>query len=217
MNTNIFRLVYSRFRGMLVAVAETVAGTGNADFGETTHHSATGGISSFSMRHTAFAALVLFGAVPRLVDAQVVGAGAHAPTVIQTQNGIAQVNINRPSGAGVSRNTYSQFDVPQAGIILNNSSTLVQTQQAGMINGNANLLPGQSARIILNQVNSNSPSQLRGYIEVAGSKAEVVVANGSGIVVNGGGWINTTRSVLTTGTPILDASGNLSRFDVTGG
>jgi len=217
MNTNIFRLVYSRFRGMLVAVAETVAGTGNADSGETTHHSATGGISSFQMRHAAFAALVLFGAVPRLVDAQVVGAGAHAPTVIQTQNGIAQVNINRPSGAGVSRNTYSQFDVPQAGIILNNSSTLVQTQQAGMINGNANLLPGQSARIILNQVNSNSPSQLRGYIEVAGSKAEVVVANGSGIVVNGGGWINTTRGVLTTGTPILDASGNLSRFDVTGG
>jgi filamentous hemagglutinin family protein len=178
---------------MLVAVAETATGTGKADCGETTHYSATGRISSFSMRHAAFAALMLFGAIPTRVDAQVVGAGAHAPSVIQTANGIAQANINRPSGAGVSQNTYSQFDVPQAGVILNNSSTLVQTQQAGMINGNANLLPGQAARIILNQVNSNSPSQLRGYIEVAGSKAEVVVANGSGIVVNGGGWINTTR------------------------
>jgi filamentous hemagglutinin len=202
---------------MLVAVAETATGTGKADSGETTHHSATERISSFLMRHAAFAALVLFGAVPSLVDAQVTAAGAHAPTVIQTANGITQVNINRPSGAGVSQNTYSQFDVPKAGVILNNSPTIVQTQQAGQINGNANLLPGQSARIILNQVNSNSPSQLRGYIEVAGSKAEVVVANGSGIVVNGGGWINTTRGVLTTGTPMLDASGNLSGFNVTGG
>ncbi|HEY4299096.1 MAG TPA: filamentous hemagglutinin N-terminal domain-containing protein, partial [Paraburkholderia sp.] len=121
------------------------------------------------------------------------------------------------SGAGVSRNTYSRFDVPKAGVILNNSPTIVRTQQAGQINGNANLLPGQSARIILNQVNSNSPSQLRGYIEVAGSKAEVVLANGSGMVVDGGGFINTTRGILTTGSPILGADGNLNGFNVTGG
>ncbi|WP_329601693.1 two-partner secretion domain-containing protein [Paraburkholderia antibiotica] len=99
---------------------------------------------------------------------QVTAAGAHAPTVIQTANGIDQVNINRPSGAGVSQNSYSQFVVPKAGAILNNSPTIVQTQQAGQINGNANLLPRQSARIILNQVNSNSPSQLRGFLEVTG-------------------------------------------------
>nr|WP_322786961.1 hemagglutinin repeat-containing protein [Paraburkholderia ginsengisoli] len=202
---------------MLVAVAETTNGTGKADSGETSGHRSTRRVSLFSMRHVAFAALMLFGAVPSLVDAQVTAAGAHAPTVIQTANGITQVNINRPSSAGVSQNTYSQFDVPKAGVILNNSPTIVQTQQGGMVNGNANLLPGQAARIILNQVNSNSPSQLRGYIEVAGSKAEVVVANGSGIVVDGGGWINTTRGILTTGTPLLDAGGNLTGFNVTGG
>ncbi|MGF6573842.1 filamentous hemagglutinin [Paraburkholderia sp. GAS333] len=217
MNRNIFRLVFSRPRGMLVAVAETATGTGKSDSGETSSQHPARRISLFSMRHTAFAALMLFGAAPSLVDAQVTAAGAHAPTVIQTANGVTQVDINRPSGAGVSRNTYSQFDVPKAGVILNNSPTIVQTQQAGQINGNANLLPGQSARIILNQVNSNSPSQLRGFLEVAGSKAEVVVANSSGIVVDGGGFINTTRGILTTGSPILDASGNLSGFNVTSG
>ncbi|WP_288829081.1 hemagglutinin repeat-containing protein [uncultured Paraburkholderia sp.] len=144
-------------------------------------------------------------------------AGANRPTVIQTANGIGQVNITRPSGAGVSINGYTRFDVPKGGVILNNSPTIVQTQQAGYVNGNPNLLPGQAARIILNQVNSNSPSQLRGYVEVAGSRAEVVIANSSGLVVDGAGFINTSRGILTTGSPILGANGSLTGFNVTGG
>ncbi|MGF6674151.1 filamentous hemagglutinin family protein [Paraburkholderia sp. WSM4174] len=143
--------------------------------------------------------------------------GAHAPNVIQTRNGLPQVDINKASNAGVSVNTYSQFDVQKNGAILNNSPVITNTQLAGQVSGNPNLSPGQSARIILNQVNSSSPSQLRGYLEVAGNRAEVVVANGSGIVVDGGGFINTTRGILTTGTPMLDAGGNLSGFKVTGG
>ncbi|WP_211697319.1 beta strand repeat-containing protein, partial [Paraburkholderia aspalathi] len=128
-----------------------------------------------------------------------------------------QVNINAPSGAGVSQNTYSQLDVPKSGIVLNNSPTIVNTQQAGYINGNPNFAPGQSAKIILNQVNSSAASQIRGYIEVAGSKAEVVLANGSGIVVDGGGFTNTSRGILTTGSPIIGANGSLAGFNVTGG
>ncbi|MCC8396671.1 hemagglutinin repeat-containing protein [Paraburkholderia sp. MMS20-SJTR3] len=216
MNKNMFRLVFSRCRGMLVAVTETAVGHGNADRGET-RPAASRPLTLFAMRHAAFAALVLCGLAPVFADAQIVSSGTHAPNVIQTQNGLPQVNINKPSNAGVSVNTYSQFDVQKNGAILNNSPVVTNTQLAGQINGNANLSPGQSARIILNQVNSNSPSQLRGFLEVAGSKAEVVVANGSGIVVDGGGFINTTRGILTTGTPMLDASGNLTGFNVTGG
>ncbi|NIF76349.1 filamentous hemagglutinin N-terminal domain-containing protein [Paraburkholderia sp. Cy-641] len=217
MNRNTFRLVYSRLRDMPVAVAETAIGHGNVCQGETLPSVSNRRMTLFAMRHAVFAVLVLSGFTPEFSNAQIVPSGAHAPTVIQTQNGLPQVNINKPGGAGVSVNTYSQFDVQKPGVILNNSPTIVQTQQAGQINGNPNLSPGQSARIILNQVNSNSPSQLRGYLEVAGNKAEVVVANGSGIVVDGGGFINTTRGILTTGTPRLDASGNLTGFDVAGG
>src|SRR6201991_1379245 len=51
----------------------------------------------------------------------------------------------------------------------------------------------------------------------AGRRAEVVIANGSGISVNGGGFINTSRAVLTTGTPNFAADGSLSGFNVSRG
>ncbi|HEY3596148.1 MAG TPA: filamentous hemagglutinin N-terminal domain-containing protein, partial [Paraburkholderia sp.] len=224
MNKSKYRLVYSKLRGMLVAVEETATGTGKAteSKGDRERSSASGASHTcrLPVRHAALAVLMLASALAGQARAQVVAdpnGGAHRPTVVQTANGIQQVNITKPSGAGVSQNAYSQFDVPKAGVILNNSSTIVNTQQAGYVNGNPNFAAGQSAKIILNQVNSNSPSQLRGYIEVAGSKAEVVVANGSGIVVNGGGFINTTRGVLTTGVPLVDSNGALTGFNVTGG
>ncbi|WNC91734.1 filamentous hemagglutinin N-terminal domain-containing protein [Paraburkholderia sp. FT54] len=171
----------------------------------------------FTLRQIAFAALALLGALPSWSGAQIVPGGAHAPSVVQTQNGLDQVNINRPSGAGVSMNTYGQFDVPQRGALLNNSPTIVQTQQAGMINGNPNFGPGQSARVVVNQVNSSAASQINGHLEVAGQRAEVVIANGSGISVNGGGFINTSRAILTTGTPNFAPDGSLAGFNVTGG
>lgn len=128
-----------------------------------------------------------------------------------------QVNIAAPSGAGVSINNYNQFDVQRNGALLNNSPTMVPTQQAGMINGNPNFGPGQSARIIVNQVNSTAASQLRGYVEVAGNRAEVVLANPAGIVVDGGGFINTSRATLTTGQPYYGADGSLAGYQVNRG
>jgi len=52
---------------------------------------------------------------------------------------------------------------------------------------------------------------------VDGQRAEVVIANGSGITVNGGGFINTSRAILTTGTPNFAPDGSLAGFTVTGG
>lgn len=144
-------------------------------------------------------------------------AGANRPTIGQTGNCLPQVDITRPSAAGVSTNAYTQFDVPRAGVILNNSPTVTATQQAGYINGNPNLLPGGSARIIVNQVTSTLPSQLRGYLEVAGPRSEVIVANPNGILVEGAGFINTSRATLTTGVPVFGGSGSLDAFRVTGG
>ncbi|WP_460901687.1 two-partner secretion domain-containing protein, partial [Paraburkholderia jirisanensis] len=221
MNSNNYRLVFSRIRRMLVAVGETATAAGKEP-GQTS----CGGTPSVSsapsgqvlrVRQIAFAALVLLGVIPAWSNAQMVPGGANAPSVIQTQNGLDQVNINRPSGAGVSMNTYGQFDVPQRGAILNNSPTIVQTQQAGLINGNPNFGPGQAARVIVNQVNGGAASQINGHLEVAGQRAEVVIANGSGISVNGGGFINTSRAILTTGTPNFAPDGSLSGFNVRGG
>ena len=149
--------------------------------------------------------------------AQIVPSGAHAPNLINTASGLPQVNITRPSAAGVSLNTYSRFDVQKAGAILNNSPVIVNTQLAGQISGNPNYGANDAAKVIVNQVNSNNPSQLGGYVEVAGQKADVVIANPSGLVVDGGGFINTARGILSTGNAQIDANGRLAGFNVTGG
>ncbi|QWT47339.1 hemagglutinin repeat-containing protein [Azospira inquinata] len=161
--------------------------------------------------------LTAFVGQPLAAAAQVVAAGSTPGTRVgAAQNGVPVVQIATPNGAGVSHNQYQQFNVDQRGVVLNNSRTLTQTQQAGWIEGNANLNNGM-ARIILNEVTSNLPSSLKGYTEVAGQKAEVVIANPNGITCDGCGFINTSRGVLTTGTPVFGGSGSLDAFRVTGG
>ncbi|SNY47589.1 filamentous hemagglutinin, partial [Pseudomonas sp. LAMO17WK12:I5] len=85
---------------------------------------------------------------------------------------------------------------------------------AGHIIGNPNLKNSGSAQAILNEVISGNPSQLRGYTEVAGQSARVIVANPYGITCNGCGFINAPRVTLTTGKPVLDGAGRLDRFQV---
>ncbi|MGT0246465.1 hemagglutinin repeat-containing protein [Burkholderia pyrrocinia] len=218
MNKNNYRLVFSRVRGMLIAVEETASASGNAGRGEVVSAAWVPHVfARFALRHAAFAVLVAAGATPMWANAQIVGGGAHAPSVIQTQNGLPQVNINKPGSAGVSLNTYNQFDVQKPGAILNNSPTIVNTQQAGMINGNPNFGLNDAARIIVNQVNSNNPSSIRGFVEVAGQKAEVIISNPAGLQIDGGGFINTSRAVLTTGVPYYGADGSVAGFNVNHG
>ena len=138
--------------------------------------------------------------------------GHQQPTITQTASGIPQVNIQTPSAGGVSHNTYSQFDVGNQGVILNNAHNNVQTQLGGMVAGNPWLARGE-ARIILNEVNSRNPSQLNGFVEVAGKKAQVVIANPAGISCDGCGFINANRVTLTTGQPQMK-NGSLTGFSV---
>ncbi|MEX3970880.1 hemagglutinin repeat-containing protein [Paraburkholderia caribensis] len=215
MNQKTYRLVFSRLRGMLVAVEETATSAGKA--GETRAAGRASGALEICLSLRQLALSALLALAPVMASAQIVPGGAHAPGVVTTQNGIPQVNISKPGGAGVSVNTYNQFDVQKNGAILNNSPTIVNTQQAGYINGNPNFGPNDAARVIVNQVNSSSPSQLRGYLEVAGKSAQVVIANPNGLLVDGGGFINTSRATLTTGTTNFAADGSLAGFNVTGG
>lgn len=134
------------------------------------------------------------------------------PIVLKTANGLPQVNIQTPNDKGLSHNKYSKFDVDTKGAILNNSRTQTQTQQAGMIQGNPYLARGE-AKVILNEVNSNDPSVLKGYVEVAGKKADVIIANPSGLHCEGCGIINSDRTTLTTGKPQIK-QGNLDSFVV---
>ena len=134
-------------------------------------------------------------------------------TVGQAGNGITLVNVAGPSTGGVSRNDYTNFNVPQNGVILNNSYQMSNTKLGGYVPGNANMMRG-SANVIVNEVTSHNPTEMKGFIEVAGRKASVVVANPNGITVDGGGFINTDRAVLTTGKTEYDSKGNLNSYRV---
>lgn len=138
---------------------------------------------------------------------------AQQPTVLKEGN-TANVWITAPSASGVSRNSYTQFDVNKNGVILNNSRGAVTSQiTKTSIAANPNLAKG-AATTIVNEVSSSNPSLLQGNLEVLGSKANVVVANPTGITVNGGGFINANQVTLSTGVLDYHSDGSIKQHTV---
>ncbi|POU42131.1 filamentous hemagglutinin [Pantoea sp. PSNIH3] len=213
MNRLLYRVVFNKARGMLMLVAEIA-------------RACSGGSASSGIVHTlcrlvcrlralSFSLWLAIGAVHTAQAAIVAdksAPGKQQPTVLVTANGTPQINIQTPSAGGVSRNTYSQFDVDKKGVILNNARRNTSTQLGGMVSANPWMAKGE-AKIILNEVNARAPSRLNGYIEVAGQKAQVVIASPAGITCNGCGFINAGRATLTTGTAQLQ-NGNLTGYQV---
>lgn len=217
MNSNRYRLVFNKMRGMLVAVAECAASRGKSAGGQSGARAAPASPVLATLRAIAWSALLLLGVVHGAAAQIVADPAGRGPGVTTAPNGVPLVNINRPSGAGVSHNQYQQFSVDGRGAILNNGAAISQTQLGGHVPGNANLGTSGPARIILNEVTGGSPSRLNGFVEVAGQRADVVISNGNGISVNGGGFINANRATLTTGAPVFGGDGSLAAFRVTRG
>ncbi|MGW8308671.1 MAG: two-partner secretion domain-containing protein [Achromobacter pulmonis] len=154
---------------------------------------------------------VLAQTLPIAVDRSVPG----AKPFVGVSNGVPVINIAPPSAGGVSNSRYTQFNVGPSGVVLNNSGGASQTQLAGQVAGNP-MLGNRHASTILNQVTAPNPSQLLGTLEVAGNRANVIVANPAGITCNGCGFLNADRATLTTGTPRVGPDGGIG-FDVAGG
>ena len=226
MNRTLYKVVFNKHRNCMIAVAENAKREGK----NTADTQAVGilpndiaGFAGFihSISVISFSLSLLLGSALILTSSSATAQGIVAdksapaqqqPTILQTGNGIPQVNIQTPTSAGVSVNQYAQFDVGNRGAILNNSRSNTQTQLGGWIQGNPWLARGE-ARVVVNQINSSHSSQMNGYIEVGGRRAEVVIANPAGIAVNGGGFINASRATLTTGQPQYQA-GDLSGFKI---
>lgn len=121
--------------------------------------------------------------------------------ILKTNTGAPLVNIQTPNGRGLSHNRYTQFDVDNKGAVLNNDR-----------NNNPFVVKG-SAQLILNEVRGTA-SKLNGIVTVGGQKADVIIANPNGITVNGGGFKNVGRGILTTGAPQIGKDGALTGFDV---
>jgi filamentous hemagglutinin family protein len=118
------------------------------------------------------------------------------------------INIQTPNADGLSHNKYTQFDVNEGKVAFNN-------RVAYVTEGNPNL-QGQSAHVILNEINSSSSSKLNGQINIFGNSAHIIFANLSGIDCNGCEFINAHQVTLTSGTPVFK-NGLLDKFIVNQG
>lgn len=134
--------------------------------------------------------------------------GKYKPIIDHAANGADLVQIAEVNANGVSRNLYTDFNIKSSGLILNNATKYVKTELGGYIDRNM-FLAGKGARVILNEVTSSKASTLNGYLEVAGNKASVVIANANGISVNGLGFINTDNVIISTGKVTNWADGNM--------
>ena len=170
-------------------------------------------------KHTAmaiFAALLATNSAPwipmALANPVVPAQGALGPKTEEARNGMTVVNINTPNDKGLSHNQYDAFNVDNKGLILNNANRPVNTELAGYIMGNPNLV-GPTANTILNEVTGTGATSMNGALEVAGNKAHVIIANPNGISVKNGTFINANSATLTTGNPIIN-NGSITGYQV---
>ena len=163
-----------------------------------------------------FAALLATNSAPwipmALANPVVPDQGKLGPKIEEARNGMTVVNINTPNDKGLSHNQYNAFNVDEKGLILNNANRPVNTELAGYIMGNPNLV-GPTANTILNEVTGTSSTSMNGALEVAGDKAHVIIANPNGISVNNGTFINANNATLTTGNPIIN-NGSVTGYKV---
>ena len=134
--------------------------------------------------------------------------------VTRTASGVDQLDISTPNANGTSYNSLRDLQVSEQGLILNNNkNVVVDTQIAGYVARNRNLDNGIAANLIITEVTGKNRTNINGYVEVAGQRADVVMANRNGISINGGGFLNTDRVTLTTGGLRMD-NGELLSIDV---
>ena len=140
-------------------------------------------------------------------------------TLGTSSNNIPVLNITKPTAAGVSVNKFNDFNVGAEGLIVNNLNlqdynvTYKSALSNQHVEFNPNFRDGDAAKIILNEVVSNSKTLMNGYTEIYGRKADYIVANPNGITCNGCGFINTSRLSLITGSSNI-VNGDIENFNI---
>lgn len=125
--------------------------------------------------------LLACGAISPLSAQSVVQPDGSTVTSASTAaSGRVTIDIAPKSASGTSLNRYTSFNVPAAGVDLNNAAV--------------------GARTIVNEVTSSNPTLIQGALQVLGPRAHVIVANPNGITVDGGSFVNTGGVALAVGT-----------------
>lgn len=224
MNKNLYRIIFSKARNTFIVVGENSKSKTKAA-GESAKIAISPGthdgqilqqhwvvkslVASMSLWMSVAPVYAQIQADPaaNVANRPVVGVGKNS----QGQN-VPIVNIQTPVN-GVSHNIYKQMDVLSNGVVLNNSRTGAGSITVGNVGANPFLAKGE-ARLILNEINSTAATRFEGNLEIAGQRADVIIANPAGINIKGGGFINANKAIFTTGKAQLNADGSLKQFVV---
>lgn len=224
MNKNLYRIIFSKARNMFIAVGEnsksqTKAAGESAKIAISPRTHASTALHQHWVVKSLVASMSIWLSVAPVyaqIQADPVANTANRPVVGVGKNSQGQnvpvVNIQTPVN-GVSHNIYKQMDVLSNGVVLNNSRTGAGSAIVGSVGANPFLAKGE-ARLILNEINSTAATRFEGNLEVAGQRADVVIANPAGINIKGGGFINANKAIFTTGKAQLNADGSLKQFVV---
>ncbi|MBC3467716.1 hemagglutinin repeat-containing protein [Pseudomonas sp. RW10S2] len=124
--------------------------------------------------------------------------GPGGTPLINDAHGVPVIEIVAPNASGLSHNQFLNYNIGQAGAVLNNALQAGQSQLAGALAANPQF-QGQAASTILNEVISRNASLIEGPQEIFGRPADYILANSNGITLNGGSFINTTRAGFLVG------------------
>ncbi|MDO5606062.1 MAG: filamentous hemagglutinin N-terminal domain-containing protein, partial [Paracoccus sp. (in: a-proteobacteria)] len=155
---------------------------------------------------------VVLAVQPALMEAAwgqqvIIDPNGNVGTRLQGGTSAPVVDIARPNAGGVSHNRYKRLDTPAGGgVVLNNSASVSMTGLAGQIAGNSNLSGGAGASTIVNEVTSSEQTSLKGRIEVAGTRAHVIVVNPNGLTCDGCSFLNAGEATLSTGVPVVEGA-----------
>ena len=141
------------------------------------------------------------------------------PTIGPQSNGVDVINISKPTAEGVSHNKFTDFNVNENGLIINNLnfqqySGNAQSVLSGQhVEFNRNFGTGNAAKIILSEVTGTDISTLKGYTEIYGQQADYIIANPNGITCIGCGFINVNRLSIIAGSSNIE-NGEIETFDL---
>ena len=220
----VYRVVRSKIDGRMIVASEI----------------ARGAVKGKGLTMVAMATLMLAGQAhaqvpPSTSVVAATGSGVTVNTEVVDSVTRTSVKIATPT-AGISHNTFTTFNIGiNSAVVLNNATaessvsswtsdpraqlpnetnaqykTFLETA-AAKIGANSSLSSG-SATTIINEVLSlgGSASSLAGTLEIAGQKANLIIANPYGITVNGANFLNAGDVTLATGSILNKTAGNVA-------
>ncbi|MEK9658112.1 MAG: filamentous hemagglutinin N-terminal domain-containing protein, partial [bacterium] len=118
--------------------------------------------------------------------------------VDQAASGTDIIYITEPNTDQLSYNAFNRFNVDESGAVINNSVNGSYSHLLGQMEGNP-FLQGKEANAVVFDVLGGQQSQVNGLMEMLGRRADFILSNQHGISVDGAGFLNMSKVLLTTG------------------